>query len=435
MLISGRLRSAYALYGRSLGELGLEMTNSAADPGEIAILGAQPQRSRRFAQQLRQVAAVRLTAALRLQAARQFHASLPVFVQVGFLVYGTYLLLEAGGANPGGILAIYYFAPAVVRPVQNILDAYLQVSANWGLIAQAGEILDASAARPAATAGTAGCERAAEIELGDVCYAPGPEAVPLLRELSHVFKAGSASAVVGRSGSGKSTLLSLIAGLRAPAQGTVLVDGVAPQAARLAAPGTIALVSQTPLIITDTVRENFRLACDAAPDAEIERVCREVGLWPILETLAPHAPLDTMLSPAPGQGLSGGARRLLAVARVLLVKPRVLLLDEPTTGVDALGLEALLKCLQRVAREATLVIVEHNIEFVWSLVGTICCLEDGRFTDAGAASELANRPGLFQLMLRSRAALLATDRMSIESVPLPTLAAAVPAPRPEPVTA
>jgi ABC-type transport system involved in cytochrome bd biosynthesis fused ATPase/permease subunit len=190
-------------------------------------------------------------------------------------------------------------------------------------------------------------------------------------------------------------------------------------------------LSQTPLIITDTVRENFRLACDDAQDREIEAVCREVGLWPILETFAPHAPLDAMLSPAPGEGLSGGARRLLAIARVLLLKPQVVLLDEPTTGVDVLGLEPLLACLQRVARDATLVIVEHNLDFVWRLVGTVCCLEDGRFTECGDVAELANRPGLFQSMLRSRAALVAIDRMSIESVPLPTLDPVIPAPRTE----
>ena len=68
-----------------------------------------------------------------------------------------------------------------------------------------------------------------------------------------------------------------------------------------------------------------------------------------------------------------------------------------------------------------MVIAEHNLDFIWRMAGTVCCLEGGRFTDIGAAPDLAARPGLFRTMVRSRATLLAVDRMSIESVPLPSL--------------
>jgi ABC-type multidrug transport system fused ATPase/permease subunit len=419
LLFFRHLKAAYDRYGRNLGALGQEVANSAANAGEIAILGAQPQRSRRVAARLQAVTAGRLTAALRLEAARQFQTSLPIAVQAGFLIYATYLLLEAQGANLGGILAIYYFAPAAVRPMQTVLEVYFQVTTNAGLISQVGELLDAPP-EPLVPVATDRPHRAAEVMLAEMCFAFGPQAL-LLDNLSHAFPAGSATAVIGRSGSGKSTLLSLMAGLRAPTTGAVLVDGQVPQISRQSARGAIALVSQIPLIIADTVRENFRLACDDAEDGAIEAVCREIGLWPILESLSPGAPLDAVLSPNPGQSLSGGARRLLAVARVLLLRPRVLLLDEPTTGVDALSLEALTVCLQRVAREATVIIAEHNLDFIWRMAGTVCCLEGGRFTDIGAASDLAVRPGLFRTMVRSRATLLAVDGMSIESVPLPSL--------------
>jgi len=422
MLASRHLRNAYDSYGRSLGDLAREVENSVNDPTGIAALSAQPQRARIFARRLRETSKVRLAAALRLEVTQQFQSSLPVLVQACFLIYASYGLLSAGGSHVGGVLAVFYFAPAAVRPMQTLLTTFMHVNTSWGTLSQVGKMLDAPLDPPPAFTTPAQTEGPAAVALGHVRFGfAGAGTAPVLRDLAHLFPPGSVTSIVGRAGSGKSTLLSVIAGLHLPDDGEVLIDGVASAAWRAGAARDVALVTQTPLIIADTVRENFRLARDDLDDAEIEAVCRSLGLWPILAALAPAATLDAMLSPTPGEGLSAGARRLLAVARVLLLRPRLLLLDEPTTGVDALGLDRLQACLREAARDMTVVIVEHDLDFVRRVSGTVCCLEEGRFTAIGSPAELAERPGLFRDMVRSRAALLGTDQLVVESVPLPSL--------------
>jgi ABC-type multidrug transport system fused ATPase/permease subunit len=185
---------------------------------------------------------------------------------------------------------------------------------------------------------------------------------------------------------------------------------------------TVAVVSQFPLFIADTVRANFQLVRDSATDAEIETAARSAGLWPALEKLS-DSPLDVVVPRTSGQGLSGGERRRLAVARVLLLRPKVLLLDEPTTGVDPMSIGTLLDTLRIACKGMTVVMVEHNLDVVSSLADQVCCMENGKFSDVGTPDELAGRPSLFKDLLAARERLTSTADMDLQSVKLPSIAA------------
>jgi ABC-type multidrug transport system ATPase subunit len=101
------------------------------------------------------------------------------------------------------------------------------------------------------------------------------------------------------------------------------------------------------------------------------------------------------------EGLSGGERRLLAVTRALLLSPSILLLDEPTTGIGAISRSELSGVLREACKGLTVLLVDHDMEFVVQFADQICCLENGVFVDIGPPADLAARPGLFHDLVQA----------------------------------
>jgi len=161
---------------------------------------------------------------------------------------------------------------------------------------------------------------------------------------------------------------------------------------------SIGMVSQFPLIIDDTARVNLRLARADASDAELEAVCRDVGVWDALQNSAPPGGngLDALLYRESNKGpLSGGQRRLFAIARSLLNKPGMLLLDEPTTGVDSLTRLPLEAVVRAHAKGRTVVMVDQDMGFIAAICDNICCLEGGAISDIVSKAEFLTKPSLF----------------------------------------
>jgi len=422
---AGRVGHAYDAVRTAQAAVASEFANSASAPLEVRLMGAVGQRSRAFAAQLGALMARRVRAQSRSETANQFQNAMPVLLQAGFLAYAATEAVRVGAGAAGAILSIYYFVPKVVEPLDQMIRFFGGMRMIWVQAARLGAVLDAPPAAVSSGAGDVG--PAPEIAFEDVVFAYDNAAAPVLRGITTVFPGGQVSAVVGRSGAGKSSLLGLIDGLRAPAAGVVRIGGQPVDALgpRLLLEA-VAVVSQFPLFIADSVRANFRLAAEAAGDAEIEAVARAVGLWPALVRLGGEAPLDHPLPRVIGQGLSGGERRLFAVARMLLRRPAVLLLDEPTTGVDAMSIGELLTGLRQACAGVTVVMVEHNLDVVRGLADVVCCLEDGRIVDRGSPGELAARPSLFSRLLAARDRVGGVEGLEIESVAMPVAGAGDP---------
>jgi ATP-binding cassette subfamily B protein len=187
----------------------------------------------------------------------------------------------------------------------------------------------------------------------------------------------------------------------------------------------IVVVSQFPAFLTDTVRANLLLGRADASDAELEAAARRTGIWPVLETKSPHAPLDCPMMREAGKDFSGGERRLLAVTRALLRRPTLLLLDEPTTGIDAINLESVLHALRAAAEGVTTVLIEHNLDFVSAMADTVCVLDKGHFVEVGAPAELATASGLYHELVEARRRIAEGGRsMETTSYPASRLASA-----------
>ncbi len=207
--------------------------------------------------------------------------------------------------------------------------------------------------------GSRGGGRVPSLEEGvtvrDVAMSYGRRAV--LRGVSLTIPAGRMTALAGESGAGKTTLLDLVVGLRQPDSGAVLVDGIpVPELDLGAWRSRIGYVPQEPILLDDTVARNVALGEEVA-DAAIERALRRAGAWSFVDSLA-RGP-DTLVGER-GASLSGGERQRIAVARALLHDPLLLILDEPTSELDAKTEAALCAMLRSLRDEVTVLAASHR---------------------------------------------------------------------------
>ncbi len=420
--LSRRVGRASAANIRARQGLNTEFLNSAQMPAEVQVMGAAPQRSRAFAQRLAEAVRAQRRATVEMQLASQFQDAVPTLLETGFVLYAVFVVLATGSAQVGAIVTILLLVPQVVAPIRDIISYLTGLSAAWPMVAEVGELLDATPDSPAGGEGFPD-DATPAVAFEDVTFAYTPAQPPVVLHVTHLFRAGITTAVVGRSGAGKSSILRLIAGQRAPDTGRVSIAGVAirdidPTELRAA----VVTVSQFPLFITDTVRANFLLGDANATDTAIEAAAQQTGLWPVLVRNHATAPLDAQMGPT-GQGLSGGERRLFAITRALLRRPRILLLDEPTTGIDAIGVDLLEGCLRQACHGITIVMVEHNLEFIERMANEVVCLEAGAFTAVGPPAVLAAGDTLFARLLQIRRGLGSTESLEIETVKRPVLGA------------
>jgi ABC-type multidrug transport system fused ATPase/permease subunit len=205
----------------------------------------------------------------------------------------------------------------------------------------------------------------------------------ILNGLSVSFLAGKTVALVARSGGGKSTLLKLICRLYDATEGDVLIDGENIRNFSCASVrNNILCLSQFPLFTKGSIRENFHLLCPNASDAEMEWSCKETGVQGLLQLEGVRI-LDYQLTLG-GENLSGGQRKLLALARVMLCDPKVLLLDEPTTGVDSETIKNYIApAVQKLKLNRTTVVVDHNMNFIRNLSDYVAVIDSGRIVDYG----------------------------------------------------
>ena len=203
------------------------------------------------------------------------------------------------------------------------------------------------------------------LELQSITYQPATAAEPVLRDVSLSLPIGEAALVAGRSGSGKTTLLELICGLADPAGGRILWNG-RPLDARHRR-WLCGLVFQFPErhFLGLSVAQELRLGQRRLPAERLQAVLADVGL------------AELPLAEAP-ERLSGGQQRRLSLAVQLLRDPRVLLLDEPTAGLDWAMREEVLQLLASLVRERALLIVTHEPELFGDIAAHRWLLERGQ---------------------------------------------------------
>lgn len=242
------------------------------------------------------------------------------------------------------------------------------------------------------------------IRFEDVSFSYGEGRGTALQGVTIVIPKGSMTAIVGRSGAGKSTLVDMIPLLRAPDSGRVMFDGVPAQEFDLASlRRRIGFLTQEPILFNDTIRYNLVYGLDPIPDdARIEQALRASYCFEFVSEL-PEG-LETNLGDR-GVRFSGGQRQRLALARVLLQDPDILILDEPTSALDSQSEHYIQQALEGLRGTITLVIIAHRLATVESADQTIV-LSDGMVVETGTHASLkADSDGwysrLFDMQLRA----------------------------------
>jgi ATP-binding cassette subfamily C protein len=227
-----------------------------------------------------------------------------------------------------------------------------------------------------------------EIRLDRVSFSYEIDRSPALRTVNLAIPAGTLTAIVGPSGAGKSTLADVLLGLLAPDEGTVRLDGapIAPDQWR-SWRALVGYVPQDVFLHHASVRDNLLWSHPGASEDDLWRALQAASAMEFVRSLP--AGLDTLLGDR-GLLVSGGERQRLALARALLRKPRLLILDEPTASVDPQNEGAILEALNRVRGSTTIILITHRLGLTQS-ADMIHVMEQGRIIESGTWRELQQR--------------------------------------------
>ncbi len=309
-------------------------------------------------------------------------AVLTISVAVLFL-YGGNLVIR-GVLTIGSLMAFMAYHARLLSPVQSLMGLYsalitgsVSLGRVFELLDKREEVVEIANATPARlTEGT--------IELDRVSFAYDGR-TQILHDLCFRVEAHTSCVLVGPSGAGKSTLTDLLIRFYDPSSGRIFVDGIDIATLRLAdLRVAVATVDQTPFFFHATISENLLFAAPFASLDEIQQAAREADIHDFVESLPDG--YETMLGER-GLTLSAGQRQRLAIARALLRKPCVLILDEPSAALDPHSEFALSETLRKLTNLCTVVIVTHRSALI-DIADQVIVLEDGRVVETGKPQQL-----------------------------------------------
>jgi len=319
----------------------------------------------------------------------------PVFTV--FLAVGVYVALTHTAYALADLLFMAILFQRIVVRTGGLQVQYQKMtsfeSAYWSIrnaidrAADAAEPLYGGAAPPALVEG---------LRLEHVSF--GYDGVPVLRDVTIAVPARQLTAIIGPSGAGKTTLVDLLIGLLVPDAGEITIDGLPLREIDARAwRKSIGYVPQDLMLLHDTIAGNVTLGDASVSRADVEAALRAAGAWDFVQSL--REGLDTVVGER-GARLSGGQRQRIAIARALARRPRLLILDEPTTALDPETERAICVSLHDLTREITILAISHQTAIVDAadvvyriLGGKVVAAEDMRRVPADALRASAEHEG------------------------------------------
>jgi ATP-binding cassette subfamily B protein len=316
-------------------------------------------------------------------------------VLAALLGTAVYLVLSEKGGNPGSVVALALITPQFMSSIQLFSGLAVTARMTWPGLALVASILEREPAVSRVEESAAEGPLDGTLEAIDVVFSYNATKVRnVLDGVSFKIPSGQRIGFVARPGQGKTTFFRLALRFYEPQRGKILLGGQPISELGLATLRShIVLMSQFPGFFHDSIRENFQIVNPNASDEEVLALCEKTGLWNILRNIFGEHPLDEPFDA--GGRLSGGQRKLFALTRCLLRDPKVLFLDEPTTGMGPLEKYPLIDVMRQACVGRTTVLVDHDIIWQSKFCEYILVLNDGKIIQAGTPQELRAQEGLF----------------------------------------
>ncbi|MFF9347287.1 ABC transporter ATP-binding protein [Streptomyces sp. NPDC014734] len=350
-------------------------------------------------------ARIRLKAAVRAVRLTEFYEQLVEVLEtlcvLTIIGLGAWEISE-GRMTLGELLAFAAFIGYLYPPIRSLGQLGLTATAATAGAERLLEILDSAPAvtDPGASVPAPPRERAlGEVEARAVGFRyPGGEE-PVLRDFSFTASPGELVVITGPSGAGKSTLAALLLRFYDPDSGSIRLDGVPVDRLPLDyVRRNITLLPQETLVLHDTIEENIGCGHTDVTHRDVVAAARAADADGFIRTL-PQG-YDTVISTGTSR-LSGGQLQRIAIARAMLRDAPVLLLDEPTTGLDRLAAQRIIEPLRRLAEGRTTIVITHDLALA-SDADRILVMDEGRLVESGTHAQLLGRRGLYTTLFERR---------------------------------
>jgi subfamily B ATP-binding cassette protein HlyB/CyaB len=365
----------------------------------LKAMAVEPQMQRRWEEQLAGYVAASFRVLSLSNVASQSVQLVSKLVTAGVLFFGAKLVIE-GSLSVGELVAFNMLASRVSAPVLRLAQVWQDFHQARLSVARLGDILNTTMEPTFSPGRTALPAIRGEVAFEHVTFRYRIDGPEVLHDISFSVPAGQIVGIVGPSGSGKSTLAKLIQRLYVPESGRVLVDGV--DLAQVDAAWLrrqLGVVLQDNILFNRSVRDNIALADPAMPIERVIAAARLAGAHEFILEL-PEG-YDTIVGER-GSSLSGGQKQRIAIARALVIDPRILIFDEATSALDYESERIIQQNMAEIARGRTVFIIAHRLSTV-RRTDRIITLDGGRIVEDGPHDNLINSGGRYASLYRLQA--------------------------------
>lgn len=318
-----------------------------------------------------------------------FAASVQQYTQVAKVVFGVYLIIQ-GTITQGALIGAVILGGRTMSPLSQLANTLSRMNGALTAYRNLSKLIGSNANLTNNLAPISRPNLVGEIEFRNVSFKFDGSSQPVIDNLSFKIPAGQKVALVGKMGSGKSTLSRLVAGILEPTEGAVLIDGVD---VRQIDPAdlrkNIGVMLQDSWLFSGTVRENILMGNNEYEDDHLLEICKIAS---VDDFVGGHPKGYDLEIREKGVGLSGGQRQAINLARSLIHKPPIILLDEPTSSMDQGTEKKVVENLSSAASGKTMLLVTHRNPIL-SIVDRVLVMENGRIVADQTPEQLGLKKG------------------------------------------